>query len=121
MTRIHYILDRLQEPGSLRSLVLMLFLVQGQVVDNAVLEQTVNGLLILITGISFLMKPTATPTPEAVASAVAAAATPLVQEAIKQAVPEKTLNAAVDKASDAIATTNAVTARAEHLLSTLRR
>lgn len=49
------ILARLQEPGSVRSLVLFVFMIRGQVTDNETLESITGWILALIALISFIM------------------------------------------------------------------
>lgn len=55
MNTLRYILARLREPGSVRSLVLALFLIRGQAVDDALVGQITDAVLTLLAIVSFLM------------------------------------------------------------------
>lgn len=63
MEKMQYIVNQLKDPGSVRSLVLLLFIVKGQAVDNAMVEQIVAGVLALIAAVSFLIPAGANKTP----------------------------------------------------------
>ena len=69
MSRVQYVMDRLKEPGSIRSLVLVLFLIKGSVVDDVMIDNTVDAILVVLGTASFLMKGDA---PKAVAPAAPA-------------------------------------------------
>lgn len=79
MNKLAYILDRLKEPGSVRSLVLALFLIRGWTVDEAQVAIMVDAALGLIAMASFLMPSSAPaiPKPEAIGD--------VVQKAVAQA------------------------------------
>lgn len=49
------ILQRLKEPGSLRSLVLLLFVLRGQTVDESTLQALTEGAMLVLSVASFLM------------------------------------------------------------------
>lgn len=77
MGRLGFIVDRLKEPGSIRSLVLLLFIVRGKTVDEAHIQNLVDGILTLLATVSFLM-PGSTP------AAAAAAVAPVIQKDVTQ-------------------------------------
>jgi hypothetical protein len=55
MNKLRYVLDRLKEPGSVRSLVLALFIFKGQVPVDSAVDQATGAILLLVAIISFLM------------------------------------------------------------------
>jgi hypothetical protein len=67
------LINRLTDPGSIRSLVLFLFMVKGAVPVDATVDLITNAVIAGIAGVSFLMKPKApvavVPVPAAVAEA----------------------------------------------------
>jgi hypothetical protein len=65
---LSYLGDRLKEPGSIRSLVLLLFLVRGKTVDDATIQFWVDFILAGIAAVSFLMKEPSSKVLEAVAA-----------------------------------------------------
>ena len=53
MKSLRYLLDRMKEPGSIRSLVLVLFLVRGQVADDAQMQAITDLVLVGLGLVSF--------------------------------------------------------------------
>ncbi len=75
MTKVGFLLERLKEPGSVRSLVLLLFLVKGRTVDEAQVGLIVDSLLSILALLSFLMPSPSAPAlkPEDLAATVQSA------------------------------------------------
>lgn len=105
---------RLKDPGSIRSLVLVLFLFKGQAVNDVAVQGIVDFILMVIGTVSFFMQPATSVSAAATIQAAHNAATTVA------AVVAESTGEAVAKAQEAVSNVQGVATQVEHLAASVR-